>query len=138
MRALLTVVSLMIASSAFAFDQIPANYDILTDPAGPAVAAHLGEIHPDQTNLKDCQSFAVYTGDTTLQLGDQTYKLTHIASTAESLCPGDKDFKKFSQLMFVFQNTVYQNQIRFILDQTTMPLIDVVLDQGHVVPGRAR
>jgi hypothetical protein len=127
----------LMAGSVFAFDHIPQNYEVLTNPAGPAVSATLGAIHLTQVDLKECSSFAKYTGDTTLQLGNQTYKLTHIASTAQDICPGDVNFQKFTQVFFIFQNSEFQNQIRLVLDQDSMPMVSVILDQGHVVPGKA-
>lgn len=131
----LTIV--LMTGSVFAFDHIPQNYTILTDPAGPAVSATLGAIHLDQVDLKECSSFAKYTGDTTLKLGNQIYKLTHVASTTQDVCPGDVTFQKFSQVLLIFENAEFQNQIRFVLDQDSMPMINVILDQGHVVPGKA-
>lgn len=129
---------ILMASSVFAFDHIPQDYAVVVNPAAAAVSAHLGAIQLSQVDSKECSSVVRYTGDTTLQFGAQTYKLTHLMTSGDQqLCPTDVDFTKLTQLVLVFQNSEYQNQIRFILDQANLPLIDVVWGQGNILPGKA-
>lgn len=138
-RILTFVAALTLSIPALAIDHIPTDYQILTRPEGPAVAAQLGKIDWSQLTFPDteCRSWVAYAGETKLVFGTETYKLVSIVSATGDICPGTFDMTKYDNLVLQFINVDFGNQIGLSLDKTTMPDIDVILGRGVVVPGKA-
>ncbi len=135
-RSLIFVSATLLFQNVFAFDKIPQNFNVLVNPAGPAVAMKMATPDISKIEIDTCTNVVKYTGDTRLLLGNQTYKLASISSSSQQICRFDSDFKKFTNLIFRFVNIEFGNEIRVVLDSKDLDFVEVAIAQGHLVRGK--